>query len=103
MRRIFPAPCWRVWKADSPAGRLGRMPSGSWSRRRRPRARDTELTGDERIVSALTSAACRLDRLADTGGGTGGSRSGFVDRRPVRGGTVYHLTDVEDDDTWMWI
>ena len=29
--------------------------------------RDTELTGDEeRIVSALTSAACRLDRLADT-------------------------------------
>lgn len=28
--------------------------------------RDTELTGDEeRIVSALTSAACRLDRLAD--------------------------------------
>ena len=26
----------------------------------------------------------------------------FVDRRPVRGGTVYHLTDVEDD-TWMWI
>lgn len=28
---------------------------------------DTELTGDEeRIVSALTSAACRLDRLADT-------------------------------------
>lgn len=29
--------------------------------------RDTELTGDEeRIVSALTSAACRLDRLTDT-------------------------------------
>lgn len=29
--------------------------------------RDTELTGDEeRIVSALTSAASRLDRLADT-------------------------------------
>lgn len=29
--------------------------------------RDTELTGDEeRIVSALTSAACRLVRLADT-------------------------------------
>lgn len=29
--------------------------------------RDTELTGDEeRIVSALTSASCRLDRLADT-------------------------------------
>ena len=29
--------------------------------------RDTELTGDEeRIVSALTSAACRLDRLEDT-------------------------------------
>lgn len=29
--------------------------------------RDTELTGDEeRIVSALTSATCRLDRLADT-------------------------------------
>lgn len=29
--------------------------------------RDTELTGDEeRIVSALTSAVCRLDRLADT-------------------------------------
>lgn len=28
---------------------------------------DTELTGDEeRIVSALTSAACRLGRLADT-------------------------------------
>lgn len=32
-----------------------------------PVLRDTELTGDEeRIVSALTSAACQLDRLADT-------------------------------------
>lgn len=34
--------------------------------------------------------------------GPAAAGAAFVDRRPVRGGTVYHLTDVEDD-TWMWI
>ena len=66
--------------------------------------RDTELTGDEeRIVSALTSAACRLEPAGGyPAAGPAAAGAAFVDRRPVRGGTVYHLTDVEDD-TWMWI
>jgi len=61
--------------------------------------RDTELTGDEeRIVSALPTGPAGGYPAA----GPAAAGAAFVDRRPVRGGTVYHLTDVEDD-TWTWI
>ena len=57
--------------------------------------RDTELTGDVRRLPAGPAGGYPAAGPAAAG-------SAFVDRRPVRGGTVYHLTDVEDD-TWMWI
>ena len=61
--------------------------------------RDTELTGDEERRD-FTSTAGPAGGYPAAGPAAAGAA--FVDRRPVRGGTVYHLTDVEDD-TWMWI
>lgn len=66
--------------------------------------RDTELTGDEERIGIRPDV--RRLPAGPAGGypaaGPAAAGAAFVDRRPVRGGTVYHLTDVEDD-TWMWI